>query len=98
VHASQAELPELQEFLASFQVRFRRPEGAEALEQYLTGLLTELPHKHCNTMAPTVPGTSAQRLQECLTNMPWDDEELNRQRGAQDECRRDLERRGAGPG
>jgi SRSO17 transposase len=27
-----------------------------------------------------VPGTSAQRLQECLTNMPWDEEDLNRQR------------------
>jgi SRSO17 transposase len=81
VHASPAELPELQEFLASFQVRFRRPEGAEALERYLTGLLTELPHKHRDTTASAVPGTSAQRLQECLTNMPWDDEELNRQRG-----------------
>jgi hypothetical protein len=45
VHASPDELPELKEFLGSFQVRFRRPEGADALERYTTGLLTELPNK-----------------------------------------------------
>jgi hypothetical protein len=33
VHASPAALPELHEFLRAFQVRFRRPEGAEALER-----------------------------------------------------------------
>jgi SRSO17 transposase len=80
VHASPDELPELKEFLGSFQVRFRRPEGADALERYTTGLLTELPNKHCDTIAQAVPGTSEQRLQEFLTNMPWDEEDLNRQR------------------
>jgi SRSO17 transposase len=82
VHASPAELPELQEFLGAFQVRFRRPEGREALERYMTGLLTELPNKNCDTIAQAVPGTSAQRLQEFLTNMDWDGEDLNRQRVA----------------
>jgi hypothetical protein len=33
VPASPAELPELREFLASFQVRFRRPESRQALER-----------------------------------------------------------------
>ncbi len=80
VHASPAALPELREFLSSFQVRFRRPEGREALERYTTGLLTELPNKNCDTIAQAVPGTSAQRLQEFLTNMQWDEEDLNRQR------------------
>jgi SRSO17 transposase len=80
VHASPAELPELQEFWASFQVRFRRPEGRAALERYTTGRLTELPHKNGDTMARAVPGTRAQRLQAFLTNMPWDEEDLNRQR------------------
>src|ERR687887_1525261 len=80
VHASPAELPELKEFLSAFQVRFRRPAGAEALERYTTGLLTELPHKNCDTIAQAVPGTSEQRLQEFLTNMPWDEDDLNRQR------------------
>jgi SRSO17 transposase len=80
VHASPDELPELQEFLAAFQVHFRRPEGRKALERYTIGLLTELPHKNCDTMAQAVPGTSEQRLQEFLTNMQWDEEDLNRQR------------------
>ena len=80
VHASPATLPELDDFLASFQVCFRRPEGEAALERYLTGLLTELPNKNCDTMATAVPGTSAQRLQEFLTNMQWDEQDLNRQR------------------
>jgi SRSO17 transposase len=61
-------------------VRFRRPEGRAALERYTTGLLTELPNKNCETIAQAVPGTSEQRLQEFLTNMPWDEEDLNRQR------------------
>src|ERR671931_186124 len=80
VHTSPAALPELQEFLSAFQVRFRRPEGRVALERYTTGLLTELPNKNCDTIAQAVPGTSAQRLQEFLTNMQWDEEDLNRQR------------------
>src|SRR6266704_3309437 len=80
VHASPAVLPELEEFLATFQVRFRRPEGEEALERYLTGLLTALPNKNCDTMAEAVPGTSEQRLQEFLTNMQGDEQDLNRQR------------------
>src|SRR6266511_5537878 len=80
VHASPDELPERREFLGSFQVHFRRPEGTEALERYTTGLLTELPNKTCDTIAQAMPGTSEQRLQEFLTNMPWDEEDLNRQR------------------
>jgi SRSO17 transposase len=80
VHASPAALPELQAFLSAFQVRFRRPEGWEALERYTTGLLTELPTKNGDTIAQAVPGTSAQQLQEFLTNMQWDEEDLNRQR------------------
>jgi SRSO17 transposase len=81
VQASPAELPELKEFLGSFQVRFRRPEGAEALERYTTGLLTELPNRHGDTLAQAVPGTSEQRLQEFLTTRPWDEGDLHRQRG-----------------
>src|SRR2546421_6445952 len=82
IHASPASLPELEEFLAPFQVRFRRLEGEAALERYLTGLLTELPNKNCDTMAEAVPGTSEQRLQEFLTNSHWDEDDLNRQRVA----------------
>src|SRR5215813_1513004 len=80
VHASLTELPELKDFLSAFQVRFRRPEGTAALERYMTGLLTELPTKNCDTIAHAVPGTSEQRLQECLANRPGDAPDLNRQR------------------
>lgn len=79
VHTSPDVLPELQEFLGSFQVRFWRPQGAETLERYMTGLLTELPNENCDTIAQTVPATSEQPLQEFLTNMQWDTEDLNRQ-------------------
>jgi DDE superfamily endonuclease len=80
VHASTVELPEWQELLGAFQIRFRRPEGRKALERYTTGLLTELPYKNCDTLAQAVPGSSEPRLQEFLTNMPWDEEDLHRQR------------------
>ena len=80
VHASPAILPELDAFLSTFHLKFRRSEGKAALERYLTGLLTELPNKNCDTMAAAVPGTSEQRLQEFLTKMQWDEDDLNRQR------------------
>src|ERR1700752_3986661 len=77
---SPAELSELHAFLGAFQVRFRRPEGRQALERSTTGLLTERPHQHGDTMAQAVPGTRAQRVQEFLTKMPGDEADLNRQR------------------
>jgi SRSO17 transposase len=80
VHASPNTLPELDDFLSTFTIKFRRSEGKAALERYLTGLLTELPNKNCDTMATAVPGTSEQRLQGFLTNMQWDEHDLNRQR------------------
>jgi SRSO17 transposase len=80
IHASPATLPELGDFLSTFNLKFRRSEGKAALERYLTGLLTELPNENCDTMAAAVPGTSEQRLQEFLTTMQWDEEDLNRQR------------------
>ena len=80
VHASPALLPELDTFLSTFKVRFRRSEAQAALARYLTGLLTQLPNKNCDTMAQAVPGTHEQRLQGLLTTMQWDEEALNRQR------------------
>jgi len=80
IHASPAPLPEVDEYLSGFTLRFRRFEGEQALEQYLTGLLTELPNTDCDTIAQAVPGTSDQCLQELLTNMQWDEADLNWQR------------------
>jgi SRSO17 transposase len=81
-HAPSTPLPELAEFLAPFHVHFQRSEGPQALERYLTGLLTEHPNKNCDTLAQVVPGTSEQRLQGLLTAMAWDEDDLNRQRVA----------------
>src|SRR3954452_23016653 len=79
-HAPGTPLPELAEFLAPFRVHFHRSEGPQTLERYLTGLLTEHPHKNCDTIAQVVPGTSEQRLQGLLTAIDWDENDLNRQR------------------
>jgi SRSO17 transposase len=73
-------MPELAAFLQPFRVQFARSEGPHALERYLTGLLTELPDKTCQTIADNIPGTSEQSLQGLLTAMAWDHDDLNRQR------------------
>lgn len=78
--APEAPLPELAEFLAGFEVHFTQRPSARSLERYITGLLTEAPHKNCDTLAQILPGTSEQRLQYLLTDMAWDHEDLNRQR------------------
>ena len=73
-------LPELAEFLSPFRVHFCQSNSAAALERYLTGLLTEHPHKNCETLAAVVPGTNQQQLNNLLTGMIWDETDLNRQR------------------
>jgi hypothetical protein len=55
-----------------FQDQFRYRENRSALERYLTGLLTDHPHKNCDTLASVMPGTSEQQLQGLLTTMQWD--------------------------
>src|SRR5215471_19594357 len=79
-HAPSTPLPELAEFLAPFRIHFQRSEGPQSLERYLTGLLTELPNKNCDTLAQVIPETSEQRLQGLLTTIDWDEDDLNRQR------------------
>ncbi len=73
---------ELAEFLSQFRVHFYRCESEAARERYVTGLLTEHPHKNCDTLAQVVPGTTEQQLQGLLTNMVWDEADLNWQRVA----------------
>jgi SRSO17 transposase len=72
----------LDDFLSTFHLKFRRSESEAALERYLSGLLTELPNKNCDIIATAVPGPSEQRLQGRLTNVQWDEDDLNRQRVA----------------
>src|SRR5947209_3888249 len=78
--APSAPLPELDEFLRPFHVHFCRSEGRQSLERYLTGLLTEHPNKHCDTLASVIPDTSQQRLHNLLTDIAFDEDDLNDQR------------------
>jgi SRSO17 transposase len=73
-------MPELAEFLAPFRVHFVQCNSADNLERYLTGLLSEHPQKNCDTMASIVPGTNPQRLNNLLTGILWEQDDLNRQR------------------
>jgi len=73
-------IPELAEFMAPFRVHFRRVESQAAIDRYVAGLLTDHPNKNCDTLAAVIPGTNEQQLQGLLTNMVWDEEDLNHQR------------------
>jgi SRSO17 transposase len=78
--ASPAPLPELATYLAPFTPLFRRSTSRESLERYVTGLLTDLPHKNCDTIAAAVAETSTERLQHLLTDAIWDPQALDHQR------------------
>src|SRR6478672_13655315 len=78
--AGPAPLPELATYLAPFASLFRRAQSRQSLERYVTGLLTDLPRKNCDTIAAAVAGTSAERLQHLLTDADWEPQALDQQR------------------
>jgi hypothetical protein len=41
------------------------------MERYVTGLLTDLPHKTCDTIANVMAGISVERLQHLLADAVW---------------------------
>src|SRR5260221_2988451 len=69
--ASPEPLPELAAFLEPFAPLFRRHTSRDSMERYLTGLLTDLPHKTCETIADVIAGTSVERLQHLLADGAW---------------------------
>jgi SRSO17 transposase len=73
-------LPEREEFLCPFTVNFVQRTSATVLERYVSGLLAECPNKNGDTKAHVVPGASEQQLQCLLTDMAWDEANLNAQR------------------
>src|SRR5215217_1710350 len=75
--AGPAPLPELAAYLAPCAPLFRRAQSRQSLERYVTGLLTDLPRKNCDTIAAAVAGTSAERLQHLLTDADWDSLKLD---------------------
>jgi SRSO17 transposase len=78
--ASPDALPELVAFLEPFAPLFRRSTSRASVERYLTGLLTDLERKNCDTIAAAVAGTSTERLQHLLTDAAWDPQALDQQR------------------
>jgi SRSO17 transposase len=73
-------LPELAAFLEPFAPLFRRVTSRRSLERYITGLLTDLPRKNCETIAQAVANTSLKQLQHLLTDAAWDPLALDEQR------------------
>jgi SRSO17 transposase len=75
--ASTDPLPEISAFLMPFAPLFRRSQSRHSLERYVTGLLTDLDRKNCDTIAAALAGTSTERLQHLLTDADWDSQELD---------------------
>ena len=75
--ASSDPLPEIAAFLEPFASLFRRLQSRQSLERYITGLLTDLERKNCDTIAAAVAATSTERLQHLLTDAEWDSLELD---------------------
>ena len=61
----------LHPFATLFRGSRQRPTW-ESLERYVTGLLTDLARKNCDTIAAAVAGTTTERLQHLLTDADWD--------------------------
>src|SRR5262245_59069741 len=78
--ASPDTLPELAASLKPFAPLCRRSTSRESVERYLTGLLPDLPRKHCATIAAAVAGTSTDRLQHLLSDATWEPQALDQQR------------------
>jgi len=74
--ASATVLPELAAFVAPFAPLLHNAQSRHSLHRYLTGLLSDLPRKNCETIAATVAGTSTERLQHLLTDAEWDAQTL----------------------
>lgn len=75
--ASSEPLAEISSFLEPFAPLFRRSQSRHSLERYVTGLLTDLSRKNCDTIAAAVAGTSTERLQHLLTDADWDSQKLD---------------------
>src|ERR687896_294083 len=78
--ASSDPLPEIPAFFDPSAPLFRRPQSRHSLERYVTGLLTDLDRKNCDTIAAALAGTSTERLQHLLTDADWDSLKLDETR------------------
>jgi len=70
-------LPELAASLEPCAPLFRRSTSRTSVKRYLTGVLTDLARKNCDTIAAAVAGTSTERLQHLLTDAAWEPQALD---------------------
>ena len=75
--ASSEPLAEISQFLKPFAPLFRRSQSRHSLERYVTGLLTDLDRKNCDTISAALAGTSTERLQHLLTDADLDSLKLD---------------------
>ena len=68
--ASSEPLPEITEFLTPFAPLFRRSQSRHSLERYITGLLTDLERKNCDTISAALAGTSTESVSTTCLPMP----------------------------
>ena len=73
-------LPELDAFLDPYADLFRRSPTRRSVERYVAGLLTDLNHKTCDTIAQAVAGTSTQRLHHLLADAEWESAAMDERR------------------
>jgi SRSO17 transposase len=78
--ASPDPLPELRVYLRPFVRVLRRDQTMRSAERYVTGLLTDLERKNCDTIAAGVAGITSGRLQHLLTDAAWEARALDEQR------------------
>jgi SRSO17 transposase len=78
--ASADVLPELAAFLAPFAPLLHNAQSRHSVHRYLTGLLSDLARKNCDTIAATIAGTSPERLQHLLTDALWEPQALDEAR------------------
>src|SRR5262249_52687795 len=74
--ASADVVPDLAAFLAPFAPLLHNAQSRSTWHRYLTGLLSDLARKNCDTIAATVAGTSPERLQHLLTDALWEAQSL----------------------
>lgn len=81
--AGPAPLSALEAYLRPYASLFRQPQSRPtwaSVERYVTGLLTDLPRKNCDTIAAAVANTTTERLQHLLTDAAWDARALDEAR------------------